>query len=116
LLARAGRLTEALEMLRLTGRIDLDDIGQMAAGGLHLAAMGSVWRTLAFGFAGLRAVGGALAIDPVPATEWEGLEVRVRFHNSRVRVRIQPDVVERVQLDRAPKSFKLAPASPGRRS
>ena len=64
LLARAGRLEQALEMLRLTARIDLDDIGHMTAGGLHLAAMGSVWRALAFGFAGLRPVGDALAIDP----------------------------------------------------
>ena len=55
LLARAGRLAESLEMLRLTARIDLDDIGHMTAGGLHLAAMGSVWRTLAFGFAGFAA-------------------------------------------------------------
>jgi trehalose/maltose hydrolase-like predicted phosphorylase len=47
LLARAGRFEHALEMLRLTARIDLDDIGQASAGGLHLAAMGSVWRTLA---------------------------------------------------------------------
>ncbi len=45
LLARAGWLQHALEMLRLTARIDLDDIGQVTAGGLHLAAMGSVWRT-----------------------------------------------------------------------
>ena len=47
LLARAGRLEQALELLRLTARIDLDDIGHTTAGGLHLAAMGSVWRALA---------------------------------------------------------------------
>jgi trehalose/maltose hydrolase-like predicted phosphorylase len=131
LLARAGRFPEALEMLRLSARIDLDDVGQMAAGGLHLAAMGSVWRTLAFGFAGLRPVGDALAIDPVLTPEWDRLEVRVRFHNSRVRVRVEPDAVtvsadppipalspdgERVQLDRTPKTFGLRPASRGRDS
>jgi trehalose/maltose hydrolase-like predicted phosphorylase len=67
LLARASRLDRAFEMLSLTARIDLDDIGHMTAGGLHLAAMGSVWRTLAFGFAGRRPAGDALAIDPVLA-------------------------------------------------
>jgi trehalose/maltose hydrolase-like predicted phosphorylase len=120
LLARAGRLAEALEMLRLTARIDLDDIGHMTAGGLHLAAMGSVWRTMVLGFAGLRPVGDALAIDPVLAPGWDMLEVRVRFRNSRVRVRVLPDAVqasaeppvaaltpagERVQLDRTPQTF-----------
>ena len=74
LLARAGRLAQALEVLRLTARIDLDDIGHMTAGGLHLAAMGSVWRTLALGFAGLRPEDDALAIDPVLAPGWDSLE------------------------------------------
>ena len=81
-------------MLRLTARIDLDDIGHMTAGGLHLAAMGSVWRTLALGFAGLRPAGDALAIDPVLAPGWDTLELRVRFRNSRVRVRVLPGAVE----------------------
>ena len=94
LFARAGRLAEAVEMLRLTARIDLDDIGHMTAGGLHLAAMGSVWRALAFGFAGLRPMGAALAIDPVLPSGWETLELRSRFRGSRVRIRIRPGAVE----------------------
>jgi len=121
LLARAGRLGQALEMLRLTARIDLDDIGHTTAGGLHLAAMGSVWRTLTLGFAGLRPVGDALAIDPLLAPGWGSLEVRVRFRNSRVLVRVLPGAVEasaeppvaaltpageRVQLDRTPQTLK----------
>jgi trehalose/maltose hydrolase-like predicted phosphorylase len=93
LLARAGRLEQALEMLRLTSRIDLDDIGDNTGGGLHLAAMGSVWRALAFGFAGLRPIGGALAIDPVLAPGWDALELRVRFRGSRVHVRVEPTEV-----------------------
>ncbi len=94
LLARSGRLAESLAMLRLAARIDLDDIGHTTAGGMHLAAMGSVWRTFAFGFAGLRPVGDALAIDPVIAPGWEALELGVRFRGSRVRVRIDADDVE----------------------
>jgi trehalose/maltose hydrolase-like predicted phosphorylase len=92
--ARAGRLEQAREMLRLTARIDLDDIGHMTAGGLHLAAMGSVWRALAFGFAGLRPTGEELAIDPVSLPGCESLEVRTRFRDSRVRVRIGESACE----------------------
>lgn len=127
LLARAGRLEPALEMLRLAAHIDLDDIGHVAAGGLHLAAMGGVWRTLALGFAGLRPAGDALAIDPVLATGWELLELRLRFRGSRVRVHVRPGVLEasadppvtavtpegeRVELTRANKTFDLSPTSP----
>ena len=107
LLARAGRTRPALELLRLTAAIDLDDIGHMTAGGLHLAVMGSAWRALALGFAGLRPVGDALAIDPVLPPGWEALEVRVRFRDSRVRVRVDPDSVE---LTADPPVRALAPA------
>jgi trehalose/maltose hydrolase-like predicted phosphorylase len=117
LLARAGRLEQALEMLRLTARIDLDDIGDNSAGGLHLAAMGSVWRALAFGFAGLRPIGDALAIDPVLAPGWEALELRVRFRGSRVRVRVDPTGVKASAdppvsvLDGENRRIQLGPAS-----
>ena len=128
LLARAGQLQKALEMLRLTARIDLDDIGHMTAGGLHLAAMGSAWRTLAFGFAGLRPVGEALAIDPVLAPGWESLELRLRFRASRVTVRVFPGAIEasadppltalipsgeRVELNRVPRPIEAAPPTAG---
>ena len=101
----------------------------MTAGGLHLAAMGSVWRALALGFAGLRPVGDALAIDPVLPPDWEALDVRVRFRDSRVRVRVHPDSVkltadppvralaptgESVPLGRTALTFELRPPSPRR--
>lgn len=106
LLARAGRLDQALELLRLTARIDLDDIGQMTAGGVHLAAMGSLWRALAFGFAGLQPTEGRLTIDPIPVPGLDALELRVRFRDSRVHLRITPDDAE---ISAAPPITVLAP-------
>jgi trehalose/maltose hydrolase-like predicted phosphorylase len=129
LLARAGRLEQATDLLRLTSRIDFDDIGGVTAGGLHVAAMGSVWRTLAFGFGGLRPVGDTLAIDPVLAPGWETLELRVRFRGSRVRVRVGSDAVEaeaepsiavlnpageRVELGPKTQTFTLSQTSGGK--
>ena len=107
LLARARRAQQALELLRLTARIDLDDISQTTAGGLHLAAMGSVWGALAFGFAGLRPTTDALAIDPLLASGWHALELRVRFRGSRVRVRIARD---RAEVSADPPIAVLTPA------
>jgi trehalose/maltose hydrolase-like predicted phosphorylase len=90
LFARAWRLDEAVRWLRLTSRIDLDDLSESTAGGLHLAAMGSVWQALAFGFAGLRPRGIGLTLDPRLPEPWRAFELRVRFRGSRVRVRIEP--------------------------
>jgi trehalose/maltose hydrolase-like predicted phosphorylase len=107
LLARARRPEQALDLLRITARIDLDDISQTTAGGLHLAAMGSLWGALALGFAGLRPTSDALAIDPVLAPGWQGLELRARFRGSRVRARMTPDAVE---ISADPPIMVLTPA------
>lgn len=94
LLARAGRPDQALELLRLTARVDLDDIDQITGGGVRLAAMGSLWRALALGFAGIQPQGDQLAIDPIPVPGLDALDLRVLFRGSVVRVRITQDAAE----------------------
>jgi trehalose/maltose hydrolase-like predicted phosphorylase len=91
LLARAERLAEAVDWLRLAARIDLEDITQTTAGGVHLATMGSVWQGLVWGFAGARPAAGRLAVDPRLPDSWSALEVRVRYRGTRVRVRSERD-------------------------
>jgi trehalose/maltose hydrolase-like predicted phosphorylase len=93
LFARASMLPEALEHLRLTSRIDLDDLTQTTANGLHLAAMGSLWQAIAFGLLGLRPAGDALEIDPRLPQEWSALELGVRYRGARVRVRVEPEAL-----------------------
>jgi trehalose/maltose hydrolase-like predicted phosphorylase len=90
LFARAGRLSEAVQALRLAARIDLDDLTETTSGGLHLATMGSVWQALVFGFAGVWAEEAALRIDPKLPFEWDAMEIRVRFRAARVCVRVEP--------------------------
>jgi trehalose/maltose hydrolase-like predicted phosphorylase len=93
LFARAGRIDEALAALQLASSIDLDDLTQTGAGGVHLAAMGSVWQALVYGFAGLRPRGDALAVEPVLPAEWSALEIRIQFRAVPLRLRVQHDAV-----------------------
>jgi trehalose/maltose hydrolase-like predicted phosphorylase len=108
LLARAGRLDDAVALLRVAARLDLDDVTGTTAGGLHLAAMGSVWQAVVQGFAGVRPGSTALEIDPRLPGTWRALEVPVTYRGTRVRVRIEHDVVV-VQADR-PVRVRLADA------
>src|SRR5205823_3837680 len=78
LLARAGRVDEALAALRMTACTDEDDVAQTGAGGVHIGAMASAWQALAYGFAGLRPRGDALVVDPRLPNSWTGLELRVQ--------------------------------------
>ena len=89
LLARAGRFDAALSALRTAARVDLDDVTGTAAGGVHLASMGSVWQALAFGFAGVRPQRHALAIDPRLPPAWTSLALALRFRGVPVRVMIE---------------------------
>ncbi|MDZ4827685.1 MAG: glycosyl hydrolase family 65 protein, partial [Actinomycetota bacterium] len=91
LLARAGRLDDALALLRLSARVDLDDVTQTTAGGVHLATMGSVWQALAWGFGGIRALPAALGIDPRLPPGLDTLELRVQFRGVPVRIQIGRD-------------------------
>ncbi len=93
LLARAGQPERALERFRLAARLDLDDLTGTTSGGLHLATMGGVWQALAFGFLGLRADGGVLAIDPCLPEAWSALGLRFRFLGRRVGVLARHDRV-----------------------
>jgi trehalose/maltose hydrolase-like predicted phosphorylase len=99
LFARASRFREALEMLRIAARIDLDDLTSSGAGGLHLATMGGLWQALAFGFAGVRPHGQALRVDPRLPQEWVALELGLRFRGWPLRLRIERTGVE---LDAGP--------------
>jgi len=87
LMARAGRLDQALATLALTAHLDLDDITDTTAGGLHLAAMGTVWQALAFGFLGARASAEALTLDPHVPSAWSALEIRLGYRGTHVTVR-----------------------------
>jgi trehalose/maltose hydrolase-like predicted phosphorylase len=93
LFARANRLGEAVEALRLAANIDLADLTATSGGGLHLATMGGVWQAIAFGFLGLRPRRDALIIEPHLPAQWHELEVRVVFLGNPVRIRVDHDRV-----------------------
>ena len=99
-LARDDRLAEALELLRLTSRIDLDDISDSTAGGIHLAAMGSLWQALVMGFGGVRPRSDELLIDPRLPADWEVLEIPVSFRGATLKITITGDET-RVRSDRS---------------
>jgi trehalose/maltose hydrolase-like predicted phosphorylase len=78
LLARAGRHEEAVRMLRIALRIDLDDLTGATPAGLHVAAQGGAWQALVHGFGGLDVRDGALRVEPSVPPDWGRLRLRLR--------------------------------------
>lgn len=99
LMARVGRVEEALEWFRLAARLDLDDLTGTTAGGIHLANMGGVWQALAMGFLGMAVTGGALRFDPHLPASWSSLTQHFHVLGTAVRVRAGHREVE-VESDR----------------
>ena len=112
LLARAGEPERALELFRLAARLDLDDLTGTTAEGLHLATMGGVWQALAFGFVGLRAERGMLAISPRLPGAWHALGLKFRFGGQPLCIRADHDRVT-ITCD-APLLVRVADQEPAR--
>lgn len=95
LLARAGRVEEALEWFRLAGRLDLDDLTGTTAGGVHLGAMGGLWQALTFGFLGLAIdAGGLIRLDPRLPRSWDAVVQHLIVGGTRLRLEVGQDHVE----------------------
>jgi trehalose/maltose hydrolase-like predicted phosphorylase len=93
LFARARRFGAAIDALRLSCRLDVDDLTGTTSGGLHLATMGGVWQALVFGFGGVRASARGLTVDPRLPEAWNALELSLKFRGYPVRIRIEPDLL-----------------------
>lgn len=91
LLARAGRLDEAVRWIEMAARFDLDDISGTTAGGLHLATMGGLWQAVTRGVLGLRPIKDGLLIDPWVPPDWGTITVRVIYHSTPVRIDASSD-------------------------
>lgn len=99
-LARAGRVEEALEWFRLAGRLDLDDLTGTTAGGVHLGAMGGLWQALTLGFLGLAVdAGGLIRLDPRLPGSWDAVVQHLIVGGARLRLEVGQDRVE-VESDR----------------
>jgi trehalose/maltose hydrolase-like predicted phosphorylase len=110
LFARAGMLPQAQAALALTARIDLDDLSGVTAGGVHIAAMGSVWQALVHGFGGARPRDEVLVLDPQLPIEWELLEFRLRFRTAQLRIQVTAN--ETVVTSDQPTKVSVAHAEP----
>jgi len=86
LLARAGRVEEALAMFRVAACLDIDDATGMTAAGLHLANLGGLWQAMLSGFAGVGVADGVMTVDPQLPAAWRHVELRFRCLGRRVRL------------------------------
>jgi trehalose/maltose hydrolase-like predicted phosphorylase len=86
--ARLGYSEMALRYFRQTAAIDLADTHVAIDGGIHIAALGGVWLTAVFGFAGLSLRNDGVAIDPQLPAVWSSLGFGFQWRGRRLTMRI----------------------------
>ncbi|MGH3261861.1 MAG: glycosyl hydrolase family 65 protein, partial [Trebonia sp.] len=94
LAAEVGHLDLAADYTAEAALMDLRDLEHNSRDGLHIASLAGTWLALVAGFGGMRDHGGRLAFRPQLPPGWRRLRFALRWHGSRVHVRIGPDSVE----------------------
>jgi trehalose/maltose hydrolase-like predicted phosphorylase len=87
--ARLGYSEIALRYFRQTAEIDLADTHVAIDGGVHIAALGGIWLTAVFGFAGLSLHSDGIAVNPQLPANWRGLGFSLQWRGRRLRIRIE---------------------------
>src|SRR5205823_709636 len=83
--------------LEQTADIDLGNNMGNAAGGVHAAALGSLWQAVVFGCAGVRPASGheeAILIEPSLLPSWRHLRFPIAWRGRQLRVDVEPGSIE----------------------
>lgn len=87
--AHIGYLDIAEKYFRRTALMDIADLANNAADGIHLAAVGSTWTALIFGFAGLKSSPEGLSLDPRLPPSWPSLRFRCRYRGVAIQIAVE---------------------------
>lgn len=88
LAAEVGYQDLALEYFRESIFVDLGDLHNNAADGVHVASAGGVWTALVAGFGGMRDHFGVLSFDPRLPADWPSLSYTLHWHGTELKVKV----------------------------
>ncbi|WP_460772337.1 glycoside hydrolase family 65 protein [Microbacterium sp. GXF7504] len=71
--------------------VDLADLHNNAADGVHVASAGGVWTSLVGGFGGMRDHYGELTFDPRLPASWPELAYTLTWHGTKLRITLRRD-------------------------
>lgn len=86
--AEAGYADLALQHFYSGVFVDVADLHDNTADGVHIASAGGVWNALVYGFAGMRDHDGTLTFDPRLPAGWDALRFSLGVRSTRLRVEL----------------------------
>lgn len=106
LAAQLGYHDKAVEMYERTARLDLDNINNDTADGLHITSMAGSWLAIAHGFAGMRTTDG-LSLKPFLPECWKGYAFQFHYRGRVIRVSVRPGTARVELLEGQPLKLRL---------
>jgi kojibiose phosphorylase len=100
--ARLGLFDVAARYLEQTASIDLGNTMGNAAGGVHAAALGSLWQAVVLGVGGVRPAPNdedALLVEPNLLPGWRALAFPLAWRGRDVQIVIEPEGIEVVVVE-----------------
>ncbi|MGW9631758.1 glycoside hydrolase family 65 protein [Agromyces sp. NPDC055520] len=91
--AEVGYHELAMRYFRSALFVDLADLHNNTADGVHVASTGGVWSALVAGFGGFRDHNGVFTFDPRLPDGWPRLTFRLTLRGTRLRVSVEPDAI-----------------------
>jgi len=108
LAAEVGYQDLALEYFLDGIYVDLADLHNNAADGVHVASAGGVWTSLVAGFGGMRDYYGELTFDPRLPASWPELSYTLTWHGTMLRITLRRDeLIVRAEGDGDRVPFKV---------
>ena len=86
--AEVGYQDKAYDYFMETARLDLDDTHGNTHYGVHTAAMAGTWMGVAYGFAGMRVVDGAVRFAPALPKQWQHYQFKLHLQGCLLQVRV----------------------------
>ena len=97
--AQVGHDDLAIDYFRRALYLDLCDVHENTADGVHIASSGGVWAGIVHGFAGMIETGEALRFSPRLPDEWTAVRFTLQRHGSTLRVELTADGAHLTLLD-----------------
>jgi alpha,alpha-trehalose phosphorylase len=94
-----GYHDKAYQYFMNTARMDLDDFHGNVKDGVHIANMAGTWMCVVNGFAGMRAYGDMLSLNPTLPAGWEGYAFKLNYRGCSLSVTIDQKQVSYALLE-----------------
>ena len=79
--------------------LDICDVHENTADGVHIANCGGVWAGIVHGFAGMTETGEFLTFAPRPPDGWRAARFRLQRHGSTLEAELTPDGITLTHVD-----------------